>query len=775
MRASLALMLCWWSVTVLAADSPAAPAPPRPSGRVYRDQVQPQWIDNGKSLWYRVQTGPDAHEFVLIDVATGERKIAKSLADLKLPPPSPVKTSTLKLTQRRTRRTGAESGLKLINKLAEDVTLTWINPQGERVPYGSIAAGQVHEQHTFAGHVWLISKASGALVAIVEAGATTQTIEVDGEGIAGTTEGASPRQRGERSPDGKWEAFVQDGVVKLRDIESKATRELKTDLNSQTPYRGRVTWSPDSKAFVVSNAAEVPPRKITIVDSSPASQQQPLLKEVNYRKPGDPLPNPKLVLFRLDGEKHTHQVLSADLFPNPFRESYSIDVTWADDSSEFYFDYNQRGHQLYRVLAADAQTGAVRVVVEEQSPTFIDYTRKTWRRWLLKSGELLWMSERDGWCHLWLYDVKTGEVKNRVTQGAWPVREVLHVDEEQRTVWFLASGLRAGEDPYHLHLCRANFDGSDFRQLTEADGTHRVEFSPDWEHFVATWSRVDHLPVHELRRSQDGSLTCVLERADATDLYASDWAVPERFVAKGRDGQTDIYGIIIKPANFDPAKKYPVVEEIYAGPHGAFVPKEFHRLPRQHGMADLGFIIVQIDGMGTNHRGKAFHDVCWKNLADAGFPDRIAWMKAAAKDRPWMDLSRVGIYGGSAGGQSAMRALLDHHDFYHVAVADCGCHDNRMDKIWWNEQWMGWPVDDSYAKSSNAVDAHKLQGKLLLIVGELDDNVDPASTTQVVAALQRADKEFDFMPIIGAGHGAAETPYGSRLRREFLVRHLLGQ
>jgi dipeptidyl-peptidase 4 len=215
------------------------------------------------------------------------------------------------------------------------------------------------------------------------------------------------------------------------------------------------------------------------------------------------------------------------------------------------------------------------------------------------------------------------------------------------------------------------------------------------------------------------------------------------------------------------------VEDIYAGPHGAFAPKTFGRLQTMQQLASLGFVVVKLDGMGTNHRGKAFHDVCWKNLKDAGFSDRKTWMAEAAKTRPWMDLSRVGIYGGSAGGQNAMRALLDHHDFYKVAVADCGCHDNRMDKIWWNEQWMGWPVDDSYAGSSNAVDAHKLKGKLLLIVGELDTNVDPASTTQVVAALQKAGKSFKFMPIVGADHGAAETAYGQRLRLEFLVRHLL--
>jgi dipeptidyl-peptidase-4 len=382
------------------------------------------------------------------------------------------------------------------------------------------------------------------------------------------------------------------------------------------------------------------------------------------------------------------------------------------------------------------------------------------------------MSERDGWCHLWLYDARTGGLKNQVTRGNWPVRQVLHVDAVNRTLWFLASGLRAEEDPYHLHLCRVNLDGSGFQQLTQGDGTHQIEFSPNRDFFTAAYSRADQPPVNELRRSSDGSLVCVLEKADASQLLSAGWTLPERFVAKGRDGQTDIHGVLIKPSTFDPAKKYPVIEEIYAGPHSNFAPKAFGRLLNLHILAELGFIVVKLDGMGTNHRGKAFRDVSWKNLKDAGFLDRIAWIKAAAATRPWMDLNRVGIYGGSAGGQNAMRALLDHHDFYHVAVADCGCHDNRMDKIWWNEQWMGWPIDDSYRRSSNREDAHKLQGHLLLMVGELDTNVDPASTTQVVGALQKAGKAFDFMPIAGAGHGAAETPYGSRLRMDFFVRHL---
>jgi dipeptidyl aminopeptidase/acylaminoacyl peptidase len=280
--------------------------------------------------------------------------------------------------------------------------------------------------------------------------------------------------------------------------------------------------------------------------------------------------------------------------------------------------------------------------------------------------------------------------------------------------------------------------------------------------------------VIELARSEDGSLVCELERADVSRLEASGWKPPRRFTSKGRDGKTDIHGIICRPRDFKPDAKYPVIEQIYAGPHGSFVPKRFAPFHRHQALAELGFIVVQIDGMGTNGRSKAFHDVCWKNLADAGFPDRILWMKAAAEEEKAMDLSRVGIYGGSAGGQSALGGLLFHGDFYRAAVADCGCHDNRMDKIWWNEQWMGWPVGPHYAEQSNATNAHRLTGKLLLTVGELDRNVDPASTMQVVDALIKADKDFDLIVFPGADHGIGESPYGDRRRRDFFVRHLLG-
>jgi dipeptidyl-peptidase-4 len=278
--------------------------------------------------------------------------------------------------------------------------------------------------------------------------------------------------------------------------------------------------------------------------------------------------------------------------------------------------------------------------------------------------------------------------------------------------------------------------------------------------------------LHELRRTSDGKKIAELERADDSKLRAEGWRAPERFVAKGRDGLSDIHGIILRPTDCDPAKKYPVIEKIYAGPHGHFVPKSFFAYQPMLELVEEGFIMVQIDGMGTNFRSKAFHDVCWKNLKDSGFPDRILWLKATADKHPEFDLTRVGIYGGSAGGQSTLAGMLFHPDFYKVGVADCGCHDNRMDKIWWNEAWMGWPIDDAYADNSNVTHAAKLQGKLLLTVGELDRNVDPASTMQVVDALIKADKDFDMIVVPGANHGIGESPYMNRRRTQYFIEHL---
>ena len=370
-------------------------------------------------------------------------------------------------------------------------------------------------------------------------------------------------------------------------------------------------------------------------------------------------------------------------------------------------------------------------------------------------------------------------MKTQITKGSWPVRNVQKVDEVHRQIWFSAGGMTAGRDPYFLHYYRIDFDGTNLVALTAADADHHVAYSSDLQLFVDTFSRVDLPTVSQLRRTSDRSLVAEIEHADVSELLAGGWKAPESFTAKGRDDATDIWGLIFRPAAFDPSQRYPVIENIYAGPHGSHVPKNFSAYSASQAQADLGFIVVQIDGMGTSNRSKAFHDVAWQNLGDAGFADRILWHKAVAAKYPWYDISRVGIYGGSAGGQNSMGALLFHPEFYKVAVSFAGCHDNRMDKIWWNEQWMGWPLGPQYGASSNVDNAARLQGKLLLVVGELDTNVDPASTMQVANALIKAGKMFDLLVVPGENHGAGRggpsAAYGDRKRFDFFVQHLLGQ
>lgn len=593
-----------------------------------------------------------------------------------------------------------------------------------------------------------------------------------------------------RSPDGRWEAVVHGDNLAVRERATGVLRILAYDGTPTDTYRKdvardrgvemeykapapaaslpEVVWSPDSTKLVAFRTRAGTSRVVYYVESSPPDQLQPRLRSYPYLKPGDDLPVRRPHLFEVGTGRELP--VSSELAPNP----WSIDdVRWAPDSARFTYVYNERGHQTLRVIAVDGGTGASRPIVEERSRTFIDYSGKYFCEHLEGAGELLWMSEREGWNHLWLYDSRKGRLKNAVTHGDWVVRSVERVDEERRQVWFWAGGVVAGQDPYFLHLCRVNLDGTGLTVLTPEDGTHSAQFSPDRRWIIDTWSRVDQAPIHELRRAEDGGLVVRLGEADISELRADGWHPPEAFKARARDGETEIYGIILRPKSYDPERKYPVLEEVYAGPQDSYVPKAFRARLGAQSLADRGFIVVQADGLGTSNRSKRFHDYCWKNLADAGFADRILWIRAAAAKHPSFDLSRVGLYGTSAGGQTALGGMLLHGDFYKAGVADCGCHDNRMDKIWWNEQWMGWPVGPHYAASSNVEMASRLEGKLLLMVGEADENVDPASTMQVVHALVKADKDFEMFVMPGAGHGVAGTSYGKRKLENFFVRTFL--
>lgn len=570
------------------------------------------------------------------------------------------------------------------------------------------------------------------------------------------------------SPDEQWEAYVHNYNVVVKRVGSDEVIQLSQDGSEGNYYSVRsFSWSPDSKKLAAYRVKPGYDRKIHYVESSPENQLQPRHLSRSYQKPGDALDVEEPVLFHVEDEEQIN--IDRSLFPNAYSQTQ---IQWWENSRAFHFEYNERGHQRYRILEVNAETGEPRILVNEEPETFFSYATSLFRHYT-DDDEIVWMSERDGWRHLYLYDAHTGEVKNQITSGDWVVRGVDHVDEENRQIWFRASGVDEDQDPYYIHYFRVNFDGSGLTRFTRENGTHSVTFSSDRSYYVDTWSQVDHAPVSELRRTSDQSLVMELEQGDKSALEKEGWQAPEQFVAKGRDGETDIYGVIVRPTNFDPEKSYPVIEYIYAGPHDNFVPKAFLPFSQMMSLAELGFIVVQIDGMGTANRSKAFHDVAWRNLKDAGFPDRILWHEAVAETYPWYDNSKVGIYGRSAGGQSSLGALLFHPEHYHVAVSSVGCHDNRMDKIWWNEQWMGWPIGPHYAASSNVEHAHKLEGKVLLIVGELDTNVDPASTYQVADALIKADKDFDFLSIPGAGHGSIGE-YEQRRRFDYFVRHLHG-
>ncbi len=598
----------------------------------------------------------------------------------------------------------------------------------------------------------------------------------------------------QRSPiDSTLFIFHRDNNLWTR--QGNSEKPLTTNGDSTNYYSAWGRFSPDGRYYATVRIKPAPKHYVYYVEAMPSRQQRereayqthdggpravtPVLHKQEYAKPGDSLNYRVPVVV----EVATGRVVepSTELFKHQYETSAP---SWDDNSRTLTFTFNERGHHTYRLLELDAETGKVRTLIEEKNDKYVNYNR-LWRHDLADGRRILWTSERDGRNHIYLYDRQKAQLIRQVTKGEFYVRDIQRVDEKAGVVYFSAngkSGLRASdkagtadeEDPYLIHYYKIGLDGKHLVCLTPEEGNHSVTYSEDMKYLVDTYSTVTTPPVTVLRSGKDGKILRTLETADISRLKAEGWTAPEVFVAPGRDGVTPMWGIILRPSNFDPTKKYPIIEYIYSGPGDQYVPKSFRAW--HWGMAELaelGFIVVQVDGMTTSFRTRAFEEVCYKNLKDAGFPDRKAWIRAAAEKYPYMDIDRVGIYGCSAGGQNAMAAVLWHGDFYKAAYAACGCHDNRMDKIWWNEQWMSYPIDESYKECSNVENAWRLERPLMLVVGELDDNVDPASTMQVVAALQRAGKDFDLVVIPGAHHTMGET-FGEHKRADFFVRHLLG-
>jgi dipeptidyl aminopeptidase/acylaminoacyl peptidase len=741
-------------------------ANPWRGAKAYKLQLAPNWDESGNSFWYRNSLPGGKSEYFRVDAETGEKQ---PISDIESLQQQQGHTGLKRRVPRRSANNGPETNVTFENKTAGEVELFWLNADGEAISYGKLGAGQIREQHTFAGHVWSVSDAAGTALGRYQAQEIGGYVEITGPADSEPRDAVPNRPRDHaQSPDGLWRAVTKDQNLWLQPREGDAI-PLTTDGSPEDSYDpGSISWSPDSQRLSACRVSPGAQTQVHFVESSPHEGGPAKLHSQYYPLPGDKFPAHEVNLFEVSTRKQSKPAVERVDFGEPrFR--------WSADGRFFTYEKIDRGHQRFRLIQIDSHTGEARSLIDEQTDTFL-WTAHTEGRemplisWLDHSNEIVYATERSGWRHLELHDATTGELKSQITSGEYVVRGIDRIDDEQRQVWFRASGRVAGEDPYFIHHCRVNFDGTGLTQLTEGNGTHTVQYSPDRRFLIDTWSRVDSAPVHELRRTSDGQRIATLETADIHELLDAGWVPPEVFTAKGRDGQTDIWGIIFKPRQFDAGRSFPVLEDIYAGPHDSFVPKSFSP-GRRNPLTDLGFWVVQIDGMGTANRSKAFHDVCWKNLKDAGLPDRILWHQAVGAKYPQYDTTRVGIYGTSAGGQESTAALLFHPEFYMAAVSSCGCHDNRMDKASWNEQWMGYPVGPHYAESSNIDQAHRLQGNLFLMVGEMDNNVPPESTLRLVDALIRHDKDFDMLVIPGLGHSNGGA-YGQRRLREFFVRHL---
>ncbi|MCK5146110.1 DPP IV N-terminal domain-containing protein [bacterium] len=595
------------------------------------------------------------------------------------------------------------------------------------------------------------------------------------------------------SPDKKWTAFLKGPNLWIRNAETKEEWALTTDGKANYDYAASrswysmecishpgenkdersidLTWSPDSKKLVTSRTDRRDVGRLWLYQACPDSGYRAKVWAYERSLPGETnTPYKEYVIFDAASQKRINVALA----PQSTVVAWGS-PTWFKDSSRLYLQQYERGYQELNLLNVDVETGAVRTVIKDVSETQVDVAMRDYRL-LEKRNEVVWMSERSGWSMLYRYDWETGQKKNAITMGEFVVRSILHVDEDKGRVYFLASGRETGRDPYYQHLYRVGLDVKGLKLLTPEDGEHSIRLSPDKKYIVDSYSRVDLPPVHKLRRLKDGKLIRNLGQGDVSDLLATGWQFPERFKAKARDGETDIYGVIFRPSNFDLNKKYPVIDGSYSGPQAVRTPKSFRRGCRNSDveLAELGFIVITVDGLGTANRSKAFHDFSYRNLGDIGADDHIAAFRQLAEKYPYIDLDHVGIYGHSAGGYDAAHALLIRPDFYDVAVASAGNHDHQMAKAWWPEHWMGFPVDSHYVAQSNLYLAKNLTGKLLLVHGDMDNNVNPASSLRLAGELIKANKDFDLLMIPNRNHGLGGHNYFTRKRWDYFVRYLLG-
>ncbi len=597
-----------------------------------------------------------------------------------------------------------------------------------------------------------------------------------------------------KSPDSTQAAFIRDDNLWVMNLSTGQERQLTTDGVKDFGYatdnagwvksdRPVLLWSPDSKRIATFQQDERGVGEWYLVQTRVG---HPILEQWHYPLPGDSIITTiQRVIVAVD----TPQVIRLQMPPDQHRSTICdhvlcggrwADVEWSPDGSELVFVSTSRDHKHEWVRVADAKTGTVRDLFDETSATQFEsgFNRVNWRP-LWTTHQLLWFSERDNWGHLYLYDLATGKPQGRVTSGEWAVLQVLRVDEPSRTIWFVGAGREPG-DPYFRHLYSVRFDGSHLKLLTPEDADHDVTLSPSGRFFVDNYSRPDVQPVTVVRDAA-GKLLLTPEHSDITRLVAAGWKPPIPFTVKAWDRKTDLYGLLFRPTRFDSTRKYPIVNAIYPGPQiGSVTGRSF--LPSRgdaQALAELGFVVVQLDAMGTPMRSKAFHDAFYGNMGDNGLPDQVAAMKELAQRYSWIDLGRAGIYGHSGGGYAAADAILRYPDFFKVAVSEAGNHDNREYEDDWGERYQGLLTRNpdgttSYDNQANQLQAKNLKGKLLIAYGTTDNNVPPDNSLLLIDALIKANKDFDVLPLPNRRHGFGSEPYMIRRRWDYFVRNLLG-
>jgi len=612
---------------------------------------------------------------------------------------------------------------------------------------------------------------------------------------------AEPAQTGSgnavKSPDGKREVFIKDWNLWVRDLETKKETQLTTDGIKDFGYatdnagwrksdRPIVLWSSDSRKVATYQQDQ---RHVSDMYMVSTNVGAPKLDAWKY-----PLPQDKEIIkiHRVVIDVETGKIVRLKMPPDDRRGTLCDDIScsgqlddneWSPDARTLAFVSSSRDHKEAKFRIANVETGDVRDVFEEKVATQYESGQGAinWK-YFPKTNEAIWYSERDNWGHLYLYDLTNGRVKHQITKGEWTITQVLRVDEPNRKIYFLAAGREKGRNPYFEHLYRVSFDGGEVELLTPEDGNHVVTFAPSGNYFVDVYSK-QNVPHVSVLRNSNGRLVAELEKTDVSRLRAAGWKPATPIIVKARDNVTDLYGLMFTPTNLDPAKKYPVVNYIYPGPQGGSIGGAWSFSPTfsdHQALAELGFVVVAIEGTCNPLRSKAFHDACYGNMADNTLPDQITGLKQLAQKHSFMDLERVGVWGHSGGGFATAAAMFRYPDFYKVGVAQSGNHDNRNYEDDWGERYIGLLTKtpdgkDNYDAQANQNYAKELKGKLLLAHGNMDDNVPVSNTLLVVDALVKANKDFDLIIFPQARHGyGASNSYMMRRRWDYFVRHLMG-